>query len=179
MPVDAALGKSGVESLVDEVVSIDKEAKTVKLASGDVIGYDKLVIATGSIPVKPKWLKGADKENVFIIPKDKVYLDEMKSKLQGKKKLVVIGAGFIGVEFSDELKKAGFEVVLVEKLPNILSLAFDVELSTRIEALLASRGVQVITGKGVSAIEGKNAVETVVLENGERIQADAVILSML
>jgi Pyruvate/2-oxoglutarate dehydrogenase complex, dihydrolipoamide dehydrogenase (E3) component, and related enzymes len=178
MPVDAALGKSGVESLVDEVVSIDKEAKTVKLASGDVIGYDKLVIATGSIPVKPKWLKGADKENVFIIPKDKVYLDEMKSKLQGKKKLVVIGAGFIGVEFSDELKKAGFEVVLVEKLPNILSLAFDVELSTRIEALLASRGVQVITGKGVSAIEGKNAVETVVLENGERIQADAVILSM-
>lgn len=178
MPVDASLSKSGIESLVDEVISIDKEAKTVTLAGGEVIGYDKLVIATGSTPVKPKWLKGAEKENVFTIPKDKVYLDEMKSKLKGKKKVVVIGAGFIGVEFSDELKKAGFEVTLVEKQANILSMAFDVELSSKIDELLTARGIKILTGHGVSEILGDSAVEAVLLDNGDRYSADAVILSM-
>jgi len=70
MPVDNMLEKAGVESFVDEVISIDKEAKTAKLASDETIHFDKLVIATGSSPVKPKWLIGGDKENVFIIPKN-------------------------------------------------------------------------------------------------------------
>lgn len=178
MPVDAMMEKSGITSLVDEVISIDKETKRVTTAGGDVIGYDKLVIATGSTPYKAKWLKGSDKENVFVIPKDKVYLDEMASKLKGCKRVVVIGAGFIGVEFSDELNKRGHAVTLVEKLPNILSLAFDVELSVRIEELLTKRGVHLVTGKGISEVLGENKVTGVRLENGEELEADAVILSM-
>jgi len=178
MPVDNMLEKSGITSLVDEVTNIDKENKTVSLASGETIQYEKLVIATGSIPVKPKWLIGGDKKNVFTIPKDKVYLDEMKDLLASCKKVIVIGAGFIGVEFSDELNKRGHEVVLVEKMPNILSLAFDVELSKRIDDILANRGVKIITGNGIMEILGENKVEKVKLENGEIIDADAVILSI-
>ncbi|HAX94168.1 MAG TPA: pyridine nucleotide-disulfide oxidoreductase, partial [Bacteroidales bacterium] len=93
------MSKAGIESIVDEVLSINKENKTVELAGGETIKYDKLVIATGSMPIKPKWLVGGDKENVFTIPKDKIYLEEMKEKLASCKKVVVIGAGFIGVEF--------------------------------------------------------------------------------
>jgi len=178
MPVDNMLEKSGITSLVDEVTNIDKENKTVSLASGETIQYEKLVIATGSIPVKPKWLIGGDKKNVFTIPKDKVYLDEMKDLLASCKKVIVIGAGFIGVEFSDELNKRGHEVVLVEKMPNILSLAFDVELSKRIDDILANRGVKIITGNGIMEILGESKVEKVKLENGEIIDADAVILSI-
>ena len=114
MPVDNMMAKAGVESLVDEVIAIDKQAKTATLKEGGIIGYDKLVIATGSRPVLPKWLRGADLDNVFVIPKDKTYLDDMKEKINGLKKVVVIGAGFIGVEFSDELIKSGHEVTLVE-----------------------------------------------------------------
>jgi NADH oxidase (H2O2-forming) len=117
MPVDAMLAKNGIESLVDEIILINKEEKTVALVSGETIKFEKLVIATGSTPVKPKWLVGGDKDNVFVIPKDKIYLDEMKKKLTSCKKVVVIGAGFIGVEFSDELLKHGHEVTLVEKQP--------------------------------------------------------------
>ncbi len=178
MPVDNMLEKSGITSLVDEVTNIDKENKTVSLASGETIQYEKLVIATGSIPVKPKWLIGGDKKNVFTIPKDKVYLDELKDLLASCKKVIVIGAGFIGVEFSDELNKRGHEVVLVEKMPNILSLAFDVELSKRIDDILANRGVKIITGNGIMEILGESKVEKVKLENGEIIDADAVILSI-
>jgi NADPH-dependent 2,4-dienoyl-CoA reductase/sulfur reductase-like enzyme len=172
------LEKNGIVSLVDEVTSINKEDKTVVLASGETIKFEKLVIATGSTPVKPKWLVGGDKDNVFIIPKDKIYLDEMKNKLTSCKKVVVIGAGFIGVEFSDELLKHGHEVTLVEKQPAILSLAFDVELSKKIAEILLMRGVKIITGNGIKEILGKTKVEAVKLENGELIESDAVILSI-
>ncbi len=178
MPVDNLLEKAGIESIVGLVVSIDIEKKTAKLENGEEISYQKLVIATGSTPVKPKWLKGAELENVFVIPKDKTYLDSMNSKLKDCKKIVVIGAGFIGVEFSDELAKREHEVTLVEKLPSILSLAFDEELSTRIADIIVGRGVSLITNNGVKEIMGDGKVSKVKLENGETIDADAVILSM-
>ena len=178
MPVDASLEKAGIASIVDEVTVINKENKTVTLASGETIQYEKLVIATGSTPVKPKWLVGGEKENVFVIPKDKVYLDEMLLKLKNLKKVVVIGAGFIGVEFSDELMKHGHTVSLVEKLPDILSLAFDIELSKKIAELLIIRGVKIITGNGIKEILGKTKVEGVKLENGDLLESDAVILTV-
>jgi NADH oxidase (H2O2-forming) len=178
MPVDNMLEKSGIESLVDEVIKIDKEAKKAELLSGEVIKYEKLVIATGSTPVKPKWLIGGEKENVFVIPKNKPYLDDMKSKLANLKKVVVVGAGFIGVEFSDELIKHGHEVILVEKLPEILSLAFDVELSKRIEEILVQRGVKIITGNGIKEILGDKKVEAVQLDKGEITDVNSVILSI-
>ncbi len=178
MPVDAALGKAGIESLVNEVVAIDKEAKFVTLDSGEMIGYDKLVIATGSTPVKPKWLIGADLDNVFVIPKDKAYLDVMKGKIDGLKKVVVIGAGFIGVEFSDELRKNGHEVCLVEKEKAILFSAFDEEIASRVTGILEDRGIKIITGNGISEVLGTSVVNGVKLENGEVLEADAVILSM-
>ena len=178
MPVDNLLEKAGIESLVDEVIKIDKEAKKAELLSGEIIKYEKLVIATGSNPVKPKWLLGSEKENVFVIPKNKEYLDDMKGKLKNLKKVVVIGAGFIGIEFSDELIKSGHEVVLVEKLPDILSLAFDRELSKKIEEILAKRGVKIITGNGIKEILGDKKVETVQLDNGKISDVGAVILSI-
>ncbi len=178
MPVDTMMEKSGVESVIGEVVSIDTEGKSVKLADGDTINYKKLVMATGSVPVMPGWLKGGDKANVFTIPKDKIYLDEMKSRLDGCRRVAVIGAGFIGVEFSDELAKTGHEVVLIEKLPHILALAFDVELSDRIVQILNERGVNIRTGAGVTEITGRDRVEGVKLDNGEILDVDAVILSM-
>jgi len=178
MPVDAMMEKAGIESIVDEATYINTEEKTVDFVSGKKIKYEKLVIATGSIPVKPKWLLGGDKENVFVIPKDKIYLEEMKTKLASLKRIVVIGAGFIGVEFSDELAKSGLEVVLVEKLPDILMLAFDIELSKKIEDILSERGVKIITGNGIKEILGKKKVEGVMLEDRKSFETDAVLLSI-
>lgn len=178
MPVDMMMEKNGVESLVDEAVEIDHKGKKVHFASGEIIGYQKLVIATGSAPVKPKWLKGADLEGVYVIPKDKAYLDDMKHKLGTAKKVAVIGAGFIGVELSDELNKRGYEVTLIEKLPHILNLAFDVELSEKIHQMLTDRGVRVITGVGIKEVGGSKQVEKITLEDGQVFEMHAVVLSM-
>ncbi len=178
MPVDGMMEKSGITSLVDTATDINTSEKIVTFESGEKIAYDRLVIATGSRPYKPGWLKGADLENVFVIPKDKVYLDEMKTRLSGMKRIAVIGAGFIGVELSDELNKQGFEVTLIEKLPHILNLAFDVELSDRIHAMMADRGVNILTGKGIKSVNGKTAVESIELEDGQVLEMDAVILAV-
>ena len=178
MPVDMMMQKNGIESLVDEAIGINTSLKEVSFASGETIGYQKLVIATGSTPIKPKWLIGADLQNVFVIPKDRNYLDEMKGKLGTAKNIAVIGAGFIGVELSDELTKHGYKVTLIEKMPHILSLAFDAEIAEKIHEMLAARGVNIIAGKGISKVLGNNKVEAIELEDGQQLEMDAVVLSM-
>ena len=175
---DAGLEKLGVDIKIDEVTEIDSESKTAKTKSGEEISYDKLILGTGSQPIVPKWLTGTDKENVFTIPKSKLYLDTLQDKLKSLKKILVVGAGFIGVEVADELNKKGFEVTLVEILPNILGVAFDKEFAEAAEENLSVRGVKILSGVGIKEITGGGKVEGALLTSGEEIDADAVILSL-
>lgn len=175
---DVGLEKAGINLIIGEVIEIDPENKTCLLADGEKIGYEKLVLAIGSIPVKPNWLNGKDLDNVFTVPKDKEYLDRMIRKLQDKQKIVVIGGGFIGVEISDELKKQGKDVTVVEILPHILGAVFDKELATKAEEILIDRGVKVEAGVGIQELCGNGKVTSVKLQDGRELEADAVILSM-
>ncbi len=178
LPAEKAFAANGINIIHDEVKSIDCHEKIVKLISGKDISFQKLILGTGSVPTHPKWLAGTDLNNVFFVPKDKIYLDEMQQKIGNCKRIAVIGAGFIGVELSDELKKIGKEVFLIEKLPSILGLAFDPEFGEIAENLLKSRGVEVITGQGIKEIQGKTQVEKVVFEDGSSLEVDAVVMAM-
>ena len=178
---DGGLIKAGVEILVDEVTSLDGKTKTATLKDGGELSYDKLIIATGSRPVIPGWLTGVQLENVYTVPKNLVYLDAMKKKLKGLENIVVIGAGFIGIEMSDELKKTGKNVTLVELQPNVLPQAFDPDVACEAETILKDRGIKVLTGHGVKEIVGKERVEAVKISHGDQVEtmkADAVVLSM-
>ena len=175
---DIPIANAGVELKIAEVVSIDREKKKCRISDGTEVIFEKLVLATGSKPVVPAWLKGADLDNVYTIPKDKSYLDIMKKKLDACRKVIVIGGGFIGVEMSDELVKFGKEVTLVEMMPHVLSMAFDSELSIKAEEILATRGVKIKSGSGVKEIIGDKKVKCVRLNDDEILDADAVILSI-
>ncbi len=175
---DVILTNNKMRLKVDEVVSIDQKEKTCKTADGTEIGFEKLVLALGSTPVAPKWLKGKDLENVFTIPKDKRVIDEIQAKLKDCNKVVVIGGGFIGVEMADEINKLGKDVTLVEVLPHILSLVFDEELALEAESVLESRGVTIKTSDGVKEILGDKKVSSVLLSSGEKLEADIVLLAM-
>lgn len=174
---DMVLDNAGVELKIDEVIEIDQKNKTCKTSGDDEIHFEKLVIATGSTPKKPDWLKGANLENVFLIPKNKKRLDSMQLELNKCKDIIVVGGGFIGVEVADELNKRGENVTIVEVLPHILSLAFDEELAVKAEEILKSRGTNIKTGEGVKEILGNGKVEGILLNNNERLEADAVILA--
>lgn len=178
MPVDKMCESNGIEMIFDTASEIKLSEKVVVFKSGKEVIYDKLVIGTGSTPNKPGWLKGIDFPNVFTVPKDKTYLDAMHKKLEGSQKIVTIGAGFIGVEISDELNKMGKEVSLIEKLPNVLRLAFDEDIAIRAEGMLKDRGVNVVTGLGVKEITGNGMANGILLENGDAIEADTVVLAM-
>lgn len=178
LPAEKMFKANDIEVIYDEVAKLDRENCRVELKSGDKVEYKKLVLGTGSLPKVPGWLKGTELDEVYTVPKNKVYLDEMQKKLEGANKIVIIGAGFIGVEMSDELNKAGKEVTLIEKLPHALGLAFDEDISVIAEGLLNDRGVKMMTGASVKEIIGDGKVEGVLLEDGTKIEADAVILSL-
>lgn len=175
---DAGLEKLGVNILIDKVISVDTDTKTCKTESGNRINYDKLIFGTGSLPFVPASILGQDLKNVFTVPKNKVYLDKLVEKMPNFKKVIVVGAGFIGVEFSDEFNKKGIDVTLIEVLPHIMGTAFDPEFSDFAEEDLKARGVKVMTNTAVKEIKGKDAVDSVELQDGTILEADAVILSI-
>ncbi|MCK4354243.1 MAG: FAD-dependent oxidoreductase [Dehalococcoidia bacterium] len=160
-----------------EVASIDRKAKTVILKDGEIIGYNKLVLATGSNPVEPP-IPGADKRNVWFVRKDFDYLEQLASAMDSARHIVVIGGGFIGVEFADECHKRGPEVTIVELLEHCLQLICPEQLCVRAEDALRDRGVKVATSNTVKSIGGTDKVEFVTLESGEKIECDMVIIGI-
>lgn len=169
--------KLGVDFLIEEVEKVDISGKKVITKSNEV-SFDKLVFATGSTPFVPP-IKGVDQDGIFTIPKDYTYLKSILEPVSKAENVVVIGAGFIGVEVSDELRKQGKNVTLVEAMDSVLPLAFDEDISELVYEQLSSSGLNIKTGKKVTELIGENgSVKSVHLESGENLPADAVILSI-
>lgn len=175
---DGLATKNGARVLIDRVTSIDREQKRCATEDGEEIEYGKLIIATGSQPKVPGWLKGADLDGVYTVPKNKDYIDAMVKSLKPNSTVAVIGAGFIGVELADQLRKIPMNVHLIEVLPHILGAAFDEEIAVEAEKLLGEAGIDVKTGVGVQELTGTDAVNGVKLSNGEHLDVDAVVLAM-
>jgi len=172
---DDPLKKNGIEIIIDEVES--RENNMLVLKSGDKLEFKKLVVAIGSFPIELN-LPGSDKEGVWYVKKDMEYLKKMKEYLQKVNKIAIIGGGFIGLEVTDELVKAGKEVYLIEKLPTLLPLTMDAEFGEMVEEILKNMGVKVYTNLSVEEILGDKKVSGIKLSNGEKIDVDAVIMAV-
>ncbi|MBN1317239.1 MAG: FAD-dependent oxidoreductase [Anaerolineales bacterium] len=174
---DAGLKKNDVDLMLAEVESVDRENKVVRTTRGE-IGYERLVIATGSRPAMPP-IPGFELDGVYAVVKDAKFLDDLLEKLDGLKDIVVIGGGFIGIEFADEIKKIGdMNVTVVEIMEHCLMLAYDPEFCIEMENKLESRGIQIRTASKVARIAGDGKVEKVILSDGSEIKAEAVILGI-
>jgi len=175
---DGLLEKNQIELIKGEAVTVDRENKIVELKDGERISYDKLVFATGSLPVVPP-IPGVDKKNVYPIKKDFNYLGEIYKQMESVKDLVIIGGGFIGVEFADECRKGrDINVTVVEALQQCLQLAMDDEFCAEAQAKLAETGVKIRVDSKVTEILGDEAVTGVKLADGTEIKADMVILGI-
>ncbi len=167
----------GVEVIVDEVKEIDVDGKKIVTASKKEIEYDRLVISTGSRAIVPK-IPGVELDGVFTVPKDISKISKMKDALKKMQKIVVVGAGFIGMEVSDEIHKMGKDVTVVEAMNRVLPIAFDPEFSLEVQKILEENHIRVMTSSRVKEIFGNGKVEGVLLESGERIDVDGVVLSI-
>jgi len=173
-----SLEKNNVEIAVDKALRLDRKEKTVETESKNIYAYEKLVLAIGSTPlILP--IKGVDKPGVYPINKEMGYLKDVIGQIKCCKNVLVIGGGFIGVEFADELSKLkGIRVTLVEMLPHLLANSFDVEFSEMAEARLKEKGVTVLTNTRVEEIIGQDKVEKVRLSGGQEIPVEGVILGV-
>jgi len=175
---DGALEKNGIGFLVDEVTGIDRESRLITTAGGEEIRYDKLVLATGSLPIVPP-IPGYEKKNVFVVNKSVPYLEGLMNVLNGASNVVVIGGGFIGVEFAEECRKnRDINVTVVEVLDHCLMLGYDEDICTVVDDAVRDSGVSVMTGEKVETIEGNEKVERVKLASGKELKADMVIMAI-
>jgi len=183
---DSVLQNSNIELIINEAVELhakelDPKEKKVILANGESVLYDKLVIATGSSPaVLP--IPGFDKKNVYTIKKDVKHLQKLLDALENVKDLVILGCGFIGVEFADECKKnRDINVTIVEMLDQCLQIVFGegaCKCCQEIEDYLAGKGITIVTGASIAEIFGDEKITAVRLSNGKEIKADALIVGV-
>jgi pyruvate/2-oxoglutarate dehydrogenase complex dihydrolipoamide dehydrogenase (E3) component len=174
MPLDNA----GVDIIVGKVESIDTGAKTVSMEDGDAHSYERLVLATGTDPVMPP-IPGIDKEGVYTVRKSMSDMTVLREKLRECRSIVIIGGGFIGAEFADELATMDdTKVHLIEWMPNLLPGAFDEEFGHEVRLGLEKKGILIQTGTRVTSIQGDTQASAVTLDTGETIAADAVLVSI-
>ncbi len=177
----APLLAAGGRIQIGKVASMDRNARTATLENGDLIHWERLVLATGAENFIPP-IPGTELEGVFSIHKDYDYLDKLFSTLIPQiKKLAIIGGGFIGVEFADEIRKRGIEVHIVEMLPHLMQAAFDLDACTAVEKQLSEHGVHIHTGCKVEALiadaDGKR-VGQVQIAGQDALEVDAVLIAI-
>ncbi|MFL6136280.1 MAG: NAD(P)/FAD-dependent oxidoreductase [Frankiaceae bacterium] len=158
------------------VSAIDRSAHEVVLGDGSRQRYDKLLIATGSEPRRLP-LPGGDLDGVHYL-RTLPDAERIREALQRQGRVVVIGAGWIGLEISAAARHHGAEVVLVEPEPVPLSRVLGPELGGFFASVHRENGVDLRLGTGVSEIRGSGRVEAVVLSDGTAVEAADVIVGI-
>ncbi|HEY9159708.1 MAG TPA: FAD-dependent oxidoreductase [Desulfomonilia bacterium] len=166
-----------------EVTKIDRRNKKLELRSlltGETSGldYDKLIIATGSIPKMPP-VPGANLKGITTLQsmKDADFLRKIRDE-KSIKKAVVIGGGLIGIETCEALQLAGIEITVIEMLPQLLTF-LDWDLAKLVENHVRSKSANVITGNGIAEFLGENGVLTgVKLANGIELPCELAVVAI-
>ena len=155
------------------VESIDRAAHKVQLIDGDVVAYDRLLIATGG-RVRRLSCPGAELSGVHYIRS----IDDtlaLRPKLRDGVHVVVVGGGFIGLEVAASARQRGARVTVVELADQILARVADPAVGAMVADLHRSKGVDVLTGVSVERLDGNGHVAEVICTDGETIAADLVV----
>ncbi|MCP4219137.1 MAG: FAD-dependent oxidoreductase [bacterium] len=168
---------AGGELLIASVTGVNLQEKRLKTDTGQQLSYNKLIFATGSVPLVPTFIKGYQLDGVEYIKKSYDSIAGLKEKTDTARNIVVIGGGFIGVELAEQLAKhKDKKVSLVEMEKYCLLRAFSEEVAIAADEKIRDSGVHLHTSAKVEEILAKNGkVGAVKLEGGETIDADLVI----
>ena len=168
---------NGIELIAgDPVTAIDRAAKTVTSKGGRTIGYDKLLIATGSdpfiIPVPGKDLPGV------ISFRDMKDVDTMLAAADAGGDAVVIGGGLLGLEAAHGLTLRGMKVTVIHLMDTLMERQLDEAAGWLLKTALEARGQTILTGANTAEIYGEGKVEGVRLKDGRDIPASLVVMAV-
>jgi nitrite reductase (NADH) large subunit len=158
------------------VTAIDRAAKRVRVASGDAIAYDKLLLGTGSKPLAPP-VPGLDLPGVRAF-RDIADVGAMIEASRRHRRAVVIGGGLLGLEAAWGLKRRGMSVAVVHLMPTLMERQLDATAGELLQRDLDARGIAFFTNGQTEEIIGETRAEGVQLADGRRIEADLVVLAI-
>ena len=164
--VDLILGK--------RAESIDTNLKEIILSDKNKIYYDQLIIATGS-RVRKLNVPGSDKKGLYYL-RDLDDASALKQRLKENKKMVIVGAGYIGLEVASVAASLGVEVTVIEMANRVMNRTVDPIISSYYQKLHESHGVKIHLDNGLKEFEGDASVTAVLCSDGLRLEADLVVI---
>ncbi|PWQ99578.1 NAD(P)/FAD-dependent oxidoreductase [Leucothrix arctica] len=156
--------------------SINRETHSITLDGGETLAYDKLILATGT---RTRYfpIKGGDLPSVHYL-RTKADADRIKTQLVSGKKILLIGAGYIGLEIAASAVKSGCEVVVVELADRVLARVTSPEVSSFYQRFHAEQGVDIRLNTGVQSMEVAGAAYRATLNTGGTVDFDAVVIGI-
>src|SRR5215203_3517237 len=166
-----------IELISDHAVSIDRAARKVQLASGSSLDYGHLVLATGARN-RLLDIPNANLDSVrYLRTLDESQL--LRDYIAPDQRVVVIGAGFIGLEFAATARAKGLEVDVIELAPRVMARAVTAEISEHFQSRHTAAGIRIHLGVQATAIEGDGGrVSGISLSDGRHIPADLVVVGV-
>ncbi|HMN98674.1 MAG TPA: FAD-dependent oxidoreductase [Miltoncostaeaceae bacterium] len=159
--------------LGEAATALDPAARTVTLEGGDVLPWDRLLIATGAEP-RPLPVPGGDPPGVLTL-RTLADSDRLRDAARSGGRLVVIGAGWIGCEAAASARELGAEVTVVEMADVPLAGVLGARVGGIFAALHREHGVELLTGARLEAVEGDGRAERIRLAGGRTIDCAAVL----
>jgi len=154
---------------------IDVGRREIKIENDESIAFSKLVLATGSTPLRLN-VPGADLAGVHTF-RDSRDVDLLLTLATRKKRVVVIGGGLLGLEAAYGLAKAGAPVTLVHLMDRLMERQLDAPAAELLKSLVELKGILILLNANTARFHGETCVEGVELTDGRRIDADAVIFA--
>ncbi len=162
--------------LAARAASVDRRIRTVTTADGEVLTYDKLVLATGSNPFVPQ-VSGRDRDHCFVY-RTIEDLEAMQASGAKSKTGVVVGGGLLGLECAKALRDMGLETHVVEFAPRLMAVQVDEGGGRVLRAKIEELGVQVHTGRNTQEItDGARARHRMVFADGTWLETDMIVFS--
>jgi phenylglyoxylate dehydrogenase epsilon subunit len=158
-----------------KAVKADPSSHTVTLQSGETIGYEKLLLATGAEPTLPP-IPGLQNARFHVLRT----LDDarqLRHAAQTARSAIVLGAGLIGMHAAENLAKAGLRVTIVEALPQVLPAYFDGQAAGLIQKIFAEQGVTIFAGSAVTRVASSSGACALSLESGVDLSADLLVVA--
>src|SRR5665647_3163204 len=154
---------------------IDVGRRELKIANEESIGFSKLVLATGSTPLR-LGVPGADLAGVHTF-RDSRDVDLLLTLAAQRKRVVVVGGGLLGLEAAYGLAKAGAAVTLIHLMDRLMERQLDAPAAELLKSQVERKGIRVLLNANTARLLGETRVEGIELVDGRRIEADAVIFA--
>ena len=159
-----------------KVIAIDRSKKSLTLSNTENLQYENLVLATGS-RVRKLEVEGSHLSNINYL-RTIEEADQLKKYFKLGKKLVVIGAGYIGLEVAAAAIKKGLGVTVIEMADRVMNRTVDPIISKYFDSLHRSKGAEIILNAALERFEGRKEVEKVICSNGKILEADGVVVGV-